>query len=132
MSIPVDLERLRDELARYGMQPYLLTVTADARPHAVAVSVVWDGDALVTAVGNRTAANARERPDVTLLWPPHEVGGYSLIVDATATVAGDGGEVRLRPAKGVQHRPALSASGGDQCGSDCVPLAGPAPADQRR
>lgn len=123
MSIPVDLDRLRDELETYGLQPYLLTVTDTSRPHAVAASVEWDGGSLVMAVGGRTAANAAARPDVTLLWPPREPGGYSLIVDGTATVGeADGAVVAFRPTKAVLHRPAAEPAPGDGCGSDCVPL----------
>ncbi len=79
------------------------------------------------------SATRWERPLVTLLWPPAEPGGYSLIVDGTVTSAEGAGtgdnSVVVRPTKAVLHRPAVSpddASPG--CGSDCVPLLRDSPA----
>lgn len=125
MSIPVALERLREEVARSGGRAYVLTAGEDGRPHAVGVEVIWRGELLTAAVGARTAANAAARPLVTLLWPPVEEGGYSLIVDASSDV--DDGELLLRPTKGVLHRAArgdLEPAPG-ACGSDCVPVLAP-------
>jgi hypothetical protein len=122
MSIGVDLDRLREEAARHGSWAYLLTTNDDARPHAVAVTIAWDDDCVVVEGGRRTSGNAAARPNVSLLWPPHEVGGYHLVVDADATV--DDGAVRLHPTRATLHRPAPadappSATG---CESDCVRL----------
>ena len=125
MSIPVALERLYAEAERFGAAPYLLTVAGDGRPHAVAVAVSWEGAALHAQLGKRSAANIAERPLVSLLWPPAEAGGYSLIVDATASVEGSGDELRARivPTRGVLHRPARGPAKPDStCGADCVPL----------
>jgi hypothetical protein len=41
---------------------FLLTVTDDARPHAVHVTPTWDGDVLTVEVGKGSAANAAARP----------------------------------------------------------------------
>lgn len=122
MSVSVELERLQQEMVAYGSRPYLLTVTGQHRPHAVSVSVGWDGDVIVMSVGSRTAANVGERPEVTLLWPPPEPGGYTLIVDgeATATSAGDG--IEVRPTGAVLHRAAAATEAGDGYRSDCVPI----------
>jgi hypothetical protein len=124
MSIPVPLDRLRAAIAERGGQAYLLTVTADGRPHAVHGSVRCDGDDLATDVGNRTAANVGARPDVSLLFPVRSPGDYSLIVDGTATVAttGDVRTVRVTPTKGVLHRPAPARDPNAPCADDCVPL----------
>lgn len=129
MSIPVTLDRLRAEMTRYPTAPYLLTVGADGRPHAVAVPVGWEGDTLIAEVGARTAANVEARPLVALVWPPAEADGYSLIVDGEAQCrpAADGRAVVVRPTKGVLHRPAPTPASaaddhGSACGSDCVPL----------
>jgi hypothetical protein len=119
MSIPVSLDALRDEISRFGFA-YLLTVSADDRPHSTAVTVQWDADELVVPAGNRTVANATDRPLVSLVWPPTEDEGFSLIVDADATsstTTADGKRwLRLRPTSAVLHRPASSG------GSDCVPV----------
>ncbi len=105
VSVPVELERLEAEVDRYGRFPYVLTVCDDGRPHAVSVTVSWRGKAIAAEVGSRTAANATGRPDVSMLWPPPERGGYSLIVDGTAEV--EDGALRFTPTKAVLHRPAL-------------------------
>jgi hypothetical protein len=125
MSVPVDLAQLADTLRDFGLA-YLLTVADDQRVHAVAVRPSFDGRALlVPAVGRRTAANLASRPEATLLYPPFEPGGYSLIVDGSVQLGDD--EVGLVPTHAVLHRPAApgAAAGSEQttgCGSDCLPI----------
>lgn len=127
------MERLQEAMVDFHASPYLLTVRDDGRPHAVAVVVSWSGEALVLAAGKTSAANATTRSLVSLVWPPDEVGGYSLIVDGEAEVGLAGGSpvVRVRPTKAVLHRaPAPTdgavAPGGDGCTSDCISLTNPA------
>jgi hypothetical protein len=127
MSVAVGLERLRAEIERFEIGPYLLTVADDDRPHCNAVDLSWIGDELVMPAGNRTLANARARPAVSLLWPPSAPGGYSLIVDATVVAADGTGQgdnsITARPTRAVLHRPAAGSerpSAG--CGSDCSPV----------
>jgi hypothetical protein len=124
MSLPVSLDGLREEVARFGAAPYVVTVGEDGAPHAVSVSAAWDGDLLTASVGARTAANAAARPRVSLLWPPYEPGGYSLIVDGAAEL--DGERLRVAPSKAVLHRPARAGfePASPSCGSDCKPLLG--------
>lgn len=121
MSIPVPVEGLASAMEGRAYA-YLLTVSDDGRPHAVAVVTEIAGGVLSAAVGRRTATNASARPGaVSLVWPPAEVGGYSLIVDGTASV--DGEIVRVQPSKGVLHRPAPADAGPaapGSCGNDCV------------
>jgi hypothetical protein len=127
MSIPVELERLRAEAERYGAAPFLLTVSDDGRPHSVSIAASWEGGALVAKTGKRTAANARARALVSVLWAPLEPGGYSLIVDGDASLRGEGDEVRVvvRPTRGVLHRPAASpAAVPEGCSADCKPILG--------
>ena len=128
MSIPVSLERLKDETQRVGTMPYLLTVSDDERPHCTAIAVQWDGDELCMAPGNRTMTNVASRPAVTLLWPPAEPGGYSLIVDAMVTKTGGTGAgdntLRAQPTNAVLHRPAQGDATTGDCTSDCKPIFG--------
>lgn len=122
MSVKVDLGELGQHLQRHPFA-YLLTVGDDLRAHAVAVNpVLDDGGLLVTGLGRRTSGNLAARPDVSLVWPPSEPGGYSLIVDGRATVIGE--TARVAPSHAVLHRPAdhPPADGGTGCGNDCVPL----------
>lgn len=120
MSVPVELDKLRDEIGRYG-QVFLLTVMDDARPHAVAVTTSWDGDRLVVAAGRTSVRNALTRTSVTLLWPATETGGFSLIVDGDAAEAGESAVV-ITPAKAVLHRAAVAADGSGIVASECVPV----------
>jgi hypothetical protein len=60
---------------------------------------------------------------VTLLVPPRERRGFTLLVDGTAEVTGD--VARVRPATAVLHRPAAHADGPpppEGCGHDCRPV----------
>ncbi len=122
MSIPVQLGELGEAVGRFGFA-YLLTVSDDGRPHSVAVDPTTDGTEFAIDAGRRTRANAQARSNVSLLFPPVEPGGYSLIVDATATV--DGESIRLAPSGAVLHRPASIGFVPDNpaCTADCVPLA---------
>jgi hypothetical protein len=125
MSISVELERVQAEATERGAGAFLLTVGEDERPHVVAVSVGWDRGCLVTSAGRSSARNATDRPGVTLLWPPADPGGYSLIVDGAAAVepSEDGGRVSVQATKAVLHRPGTAGTGsGPGCGSDCIPL----------
>lgn len=100
--------------------PYVLTVADDGRPHAVGTSVDFDGADLVLLGGRRTLLHATARPSVTLLWPPGEPGGYSLVVDGTAAV--DGERITIRPTSAVLHRPLAGSPHGN---SECVTVLGP-------
>jgi hypothetical protein len=101
MTVPVVLDQVRSEAAKYGDTPYLLTVSDDGRPHPVSVRVTWEGDQIRLAGGNRSRANAARRPDVTLLWPAIEDGGYSLIVDGSAEVQAE--QVAISPVAAILH-----------------------------
>jgi hypothetical protein len=122
VSVPVPVEKLQEASEEYGTAAFLLTTGNDGRAKVASVEVRFDGAGLALDVGGGSAANASARPLVTLFWPPPTPGGYSLIVDADATV--DGATVRLAPSRGVLHRPATSGvpSGHDGCAADCEPL----------
>jgi hypothetical protein len=124
MSVKVDLDRLGETMGGYDFA-YLLTVSDDCRAHAVAVQPRLDAGSLhVAGLGNRTRANLTARAAVTLLFPPREQGGYSLIVDGEATTRDDGASVV--PSHAVLHRPAdhPTTPADGSCGNDCVPLEG--------
>ncbi|MCK8670027.1 pyridoxamine 5'-phosphate oxidase family protein [Rhodococcus sp. HM1] len=124
MSIKVDLAALDAALADFGYA-YLLTTGADFRPHAVAVTAEWNGtDLTVGEPGRRTTANIGVHPVVSLVHPPAEPGGYSLIVDGEAVLDGDA--LRVRPTSAVLHRPATPETPPQNpgCSADCRPLTG--------
>jgi hypothetical protein len=80
-------------------------------------------------IGGRTTKNLANRNDVTLLWPPREPGGYSLIVDGRAEVT-EAGEDTIRldvvPTRALLHRNADSPSAAKGCLHDCVVFSEPA------
>jgi hypothetical protein len=119
MSLKVELGELAKTLEPYGFA-YLVTVGDGGRAHVLAVTPVLGGDGLVVGgVGRHSQENATERPDVTLVWPPAEPGGFSLLVDGAATV--DGETITVAPTKAVLHRPAPGPDG-LRAGSDCAPV----------
>ncbi len=125
MSIAVDLDQLASALEGYTYG-YLLT-SSTGGVKAVTVTASVDGDEVDIPVGSRgSARNLAGNPIATLLFPPSEPGGYSLIVDGTASVTDHG--FRLAPAKAVLHRPVEQADGDPSpvpdtgCGHDCRPL----------
>ena len=82
----VDFNRLADALDGYRFA-YLVTVDDDYRVHTVTVEPeLREGVMDVGLIGGKTRKNVESRSDVTLLWPPSEPSGYSLIVDGRAEV----------------------------------------------
>lgn len=127
MSNSLHINNLRSECARFGANPYLLTQSDDGRPHAVAVSIEWHEEGILTSAGAQSTANVAAHPLLSLLWPPIEAGGYSLIVDGDGHVIGSDSDARISvtPTRGVLHRPGTSsASAARGCSSDCIPLLG--------
>lgn len=123
MSIPVDPADLERTMADFG-PGYLLTVSANHTVKAVTVEPRVAGDVVVvTEPGKGTLANVAGNARVTLLFPPREEKGFTLLVDGTA--ATEGADVRVTPTNAVLHRPAAHADGppppGD-CGHDCHPV----------
>ena len=74
MSIRVELGELREVAARQTAFAYLLTVSDDASAHAVAITPRIGEGTISCDAGNRSCANARARPNVSLLWPPARPG----------------------------------------------------------
>jgi len=125
MSIPVDVADLAKALTDFGAG-YLLTASAEGRVKAVTVEPqVVDGALVVSGPGRGSSANVAANAAVTVLFPPLEQRGFTLLVDGTAEVVGD--DVRVTPTGAVLHRPAAHADGPaapDGCGHDCHPVGG--------
>jgi hypothetical protein len=120
MSIEVELTELQAAAGTQAPYAYLLTVSASLRTHVVAVAPVFAPGEIVCRTGASSVRNASERPQVTLVWPPLDMGGYSLLVDADARV--DGSTVRLQPTHAVLHRPAPAPDPSSACAHDCRPV----------
>lgn len=108
MSFPVAASDLGAALEEYA-EGYLLTVSADATARAVAVRPRLVDGRVVVGAGRSSSANVAANPSVTLLCPPTTAKGFTLLVDGTATVAGD--EIRIDPVSSVLHRPPYHADG---------------------
>lgn len=124
MSIPVDLTALAETLAGFG-DGYLLTAS-QGQIKAVTVSArVEDGVVVLPRPSRRSAANLAVNPVATLLFPPREEQGLTLLVDGTAEVAGEG--FRFTPKNAILHRPAAYSPTPIEvpdgaCGNDCRPI----------
>lgn len=113
MSVRVDPDDLLSQLQSFGVAPYLLTTSADLRPHTTHVVVRLESRELRATIGRKTAMNIAERAAVSLLWQPFELGGFSLIVDGDATVEPDGEDnvAVIHVTAAVLHRNAAPDAG---------------------
>jgi hypothetical protein len=127
----VDFERLADALGGYRFA-YLVTVDDDYQVHTVTVEPELRERVMdIGLIGGKTRRNVESRSAVTLLWPPSEPGGYSLIVDGTGEIADvadseDGTAVlRVVPTRALLHRNADPTTPGSAAGClhDCVVFA---------
>jgi hypothetical protein len=119
--------RLQAAVKERGAGAYVMTVSADGRPHVTYGPVRWEGEGLSAEIGASTARNAQARPLVTLLFPVRSADDYSLIVDGVATVDPARRRLFLAPTRAVLHRPGAPPDPTSSCMADCVPLfTGPA------
>jgi len=126
------LEELKAVVRERGAGAYVMTTSADARPHVTYAPVSWEDGGLSAEVGASTARNARANPLVTLLFPLRNADDYSLIVDGAAAVEPGGQRLSLTPTRAVLHRPGRPLDPTSSCTADCVPLfEAPAPRGPR-
>lgn len=123
MTILIDLARLGEATAEFD-HAYLLTVSpaGDIKVNTVDPVVGPDGVRLNGNWGVQARANIASQPAVTLVWPPRDFHGFTLIVDGTASEQGEA--IVVAPAKAILHRPADHADGPvwavtDACAQDC-------------
>lgn len=125
-SRTADLARLRYEAETRGTTPYLITVTGDLRPHCSVVRPEWDPTTglIVAAPSKWGGSEEAGLRDVTLLWPPADGDGYTLIADGTATPLGPPSQLQLciTPTRVVLHRPDRAERPGSPCGADCIQI----------
>ncbi|MDD4868282.1 MAG: pyridoxamine 5'-phosphate oxidase family protein [Mycobacterium sp.] len=132
----VDVGRLAAALADYPYA-YLITVDEGYRVHTVTVQPQLreraegaDGGGAILDVGpigGHTRENLCHRHEVTLLWPPPQAGGYSLIVDGRAEMS-DAAALGIVPTRALLHRDAdpETPGGARGCLHDCVVFSLPA------
>ena len=109
MSLAVEPTDLAGVAQKHGSAAYVLTTGADGRPRVIHVAVdVADDGTISAVVGRSAAANAIDRPNVCVLWPP-AADGFSLIADGTAEVDGEPSpetNITIAVTSAVRHRPA--------------------------
>lgn len=125
MSIPVAPADLEQALADFD-GGYLLT-TSSPQVKVVTVDPVAAGDGTlrIAAPGKGTVRNLDANDAVTVVFPPRERHGYTLLVDGTARLEGE--DVVVAATGAVLHRPAAHADGPvppGGCGHDCAPVGG--------
>lgn len=123
MSVKVDLNQLAAKLADYTFA-YLVTVDDNYHAHTVAVEPhLVNGVIDVGPIGGHSRRNLALHEDVTLVCPPSQPGGYSLIVDGRGH-AGPTEDSRhqIVPSRAVLHRKAPRPGPPGQCDSDCIVL----------
>lgn len=120
----VDLDRLSAALGDYDYA-YVISVSDHFRAHTATVAPTFDGELLtIGPVGRHTGSNIEAHRDVVVLWPPRQLGGYSLIVDAHVE---QNDPLVVRPTRAVLHRPATEDSPPAVCSPayDCVDFVTP-------
>lgn len=126
MSIPVELADLARALE--GRPDGYLLTTGERGIKAITVGVtIADGVVRIPGPSRGTSANLAADPTATLLVPPREPRGHTLLVDGTAEAVEDG--FVLTPTSAVLHRPAAHAgtapvgtAPASGCGHDCEPV----------
>lgn len=102
MSVLVELADLPERLREFD-RGYLLT-SRNGLVKAVSVRATpAGGDLRVPTPGGGSVANVGTNPSVTLLFPPLESPGMTLLVDGTAVADGD--DVVVTPTGAVLHKP---------------------------
>ncbi len=127
MSIPVQPADLHAALRDFA-SGYLLTTAASSDSPQVKVVTVdpvagTDGTLRIGGPGRGTLRNLELNGVVTVVFPPAERHGFTLLVDGNASV--DGEDVVVTATAAVLHRPAAHADGPlppDGCGHDCSPV----------
>ncbi len=118
----VDVDALAQRAAGYGFA-YLITITPHGRVHTSVVHPAVGGGAVTVAASDRVRTNVRAHPELSLVWPPPDATGYSLIVDGVGDERD--GVLTLTPSRAILHRPATEPSApgaADGCVQDCIEL----------
>lgn len=118
------IRTLAEAISHYGSDAYLLTVAPDG-PHTSPVTMEYRDARIVCPLRASAARNIAHQPNISLLWPAIESGGYALIVNGVADIAQQAETIMasITLSKAVLHRagPRAEDSNGT-CANDCNPL----------
>lgn len=118
-------QTLVDALQTYGHSALLLTAGKDG-PHTCNVSIELVGRT-AKCIPSRTATqNIKGQPNVSLVWPAIESGGYAIIANGVTNLEPDPkgfSRAEIKLTKSVFHRSGPRPIGSiGPCPSDCVEL----------
>lgn len=127
--------RLDDLTREIATRPvaYILTASPDGELHSAQISASGPSaeespTVTITRLGRTSLRNIADGSRISLMWPPSEPEGYTLIVNGDADPAASGlgatGALDLTIGRAVLHRPGEVPPGSTVCGSDCIPLVG--------
>jgi len=118
-------QTLESALQTYGHEALLLTV-GEGGPHTCNVTIE-QVDRTIECIPSKTATrNIRREPNVSLVWPAIESGGYAIIANGVTQLEDDPAgfsKARIKLTKSVFHRAGPRPDGKrGPCPSDCVEL----------
>ncbi|MFD1504944.1 pyridoxamine 5'-phosphate oxidase family protein [Georgenia yuyongxinii] len=115
MSIKVEVAELGAAMAEHDFA-YLLS-PGQERPHVVAlVPRLVGGELVLDSPGRSALALAGDHPAVTLVFPPRQASGFTLIVDGVVRAVDAESDssgvptLTVVPAHAILHRPAVRTS----------------------
>jgi hypothetical protein len=109
MGKSVEFADVRAAVEAFGERATLVSVGEAGAPHVVTAMVRIGAGALEVQLGASTRRNLDARPAVTLVWQPTGGDEYQLILDGTASSAGQPddrgvGAVTIEVIGGILHR----------------------------
>lgn len=118
-------QTLESALQTFGDEALLLTV-GDSGPHTCTVSVELI-DRTITCIPSQTSAgNIKTQPNISLVWPAIESGGYAIIANGVTVLEADEAgfsRATIQLTKSVFHRAGPRPEGREgPCSSDCLEL----------
>ena len=118
-------QTLENALQTYGHEPLLLTV-GEGGPHTCIVAVELANRTIECIPSQTAARNILQQPNVSLVWPAIESGGYAIIANGVTALAADAAgffRASIKLTKSVFHRAGPRPEGREgPCVSDCVEL----------
>ena len=119
-------QTLAEALQTYGHEALLLTI-GNGGPHASNVTVELVERTMKCIPSKTAAKNIHSDPNVSLVWPAIESGGYAIIANGVTNLESDPmgfSRAEIKLTKSVFHRSGPRPVGRDgPCPSDCVELA---------
>lgn len=116
---------LENVLQSYGHEALLLTVGEDG-PHTCNVTVELEGRTIKCIPSKTATQNIGREPNVSLVWPAIENGGYAIIANGVTRLDADPAgfsRAEIKLTKSVFHRAGPRPEGREgPCASDCVEL----------